>query len=155
MSEQESDVVRQLREHVKDLEGQVKERDKRIETLEPIARDTTFKQAGVDLDDPRTKFFVERYDGELTVEAIREAAEPYGFVSSEQNADAQQPSGPDEQTQRMSQLRSASTPEGGGKRLSRQEWLSLSETDPAAAREAHASGLVDGLPSQQPARAAG
>lgn len=134
--ENESSVIKELRQQLKDANA-------RLKTLEPMARQSAFKEAGIDTESGPGKFFAEKYDGDLTAEAIREAAEPYGFVSSEQTADAQQPSGPDEQTERITQLRSASTPEGAGKRLSFPEWQQLSKVDPAAAKEAHDTGMVD------------
>lgn len=137
-NENESSVLRELRK-------ELREANERLSKLEPLARDSAFEKAGIDLSDPRNKFFVEKYDGELDPDAIREAAEPYGFIG-QQAAEEQQPSGPDEQQQRMGELRSASTPEGAGKRLSFTEWQELSKADPAAAREAHDSGRVD-IPS--------
>lgn len=137
-TENESQVIQKLRK-------ELREANDRLSKLEPLARESAFKEAGIDLSDPRNKFFVEKYDGELDAEAIREAAEPYGFIG-QQAAETQQPSGPDEQQQRMDGLRSASTPEGSGQRLSFEQWQALSKSDPAAAKEAHDSGRVD-IPS--------
>lgn len=130
---------------IKDLRAQLKEANARLSTLEPLARESAFKEAGIDVSSGPSKFFAEKYDGELTAEAIREAAEPYGFVSNEEQqqepATAQQV--PDEQRQRVDALRQQSQPDGAGKRYSFTEWQGLSKSDPAAAKDAYDSGMVD------------
>lgn len=127
----ESSVIKQLRAQVKTL-------NQRLGELEPAAKELAFQKAGIDLESGIGKFFAEKYDGELDPDAIKATAEQYGIVSTSEQA---QPA--DETQQRMDQLRSQSTPEGAGKRLSHTEWTQLSESDPQAAQEAHRNGLVD------------
>ena len=42
-------------------------------------------KAGVDPNDPKYKYFVKGYDGELTPEAIRQAAEEASLIPSQNN----------------------------------------------------------------------
>lgn len=144
-NENESSVIRDLRK-------QLKEANERLSTLAPLAKESAFEKAGVDLSDPRNKFFVEHYDGDLTPEAIREAAEPYGFVSSGEQQEAEQQPAPEEsQRQRVEGLRQQSTPDGAGQRIPHNEWLALSKNDPRAAQDAFQNGLVDFPPHIAPA----
>ena len=48
--------------------------------LADIKRELAFAKAGIPLDDPKMNYFVKGYDGELEVEAIREAASSAGFI---------------------------------------------------------------------------
>lgn len=49
--------------------------------LEDLRRELAFAKAGLPMDDPRLKYFVKGYDGELSAEAIREAATEAGFLA--------------------------------------------------------------------------
>ena len=40
-----------------------------------------FARAGIDPDDPRMKYFVKGYEGDLTAQAVREAATEAGFIT--------------------------------------------------------------------------
>jgi len=53
-------------------------------------RELAFLRAGVDLDDPRSTYFVKGYDGEVSVDAIRSAAIEAGFIQQKE-----QPPSPD------------------------------------------------------------
>lgn len=131
----ESSVIRDLRKQLKDANDQ-------LASLQPLARELAFQKAGVDVETGPGKFFASKYDGELDADAIRAAAEEYGFVSDAQQQE-QTPAPPDGTQQRMDTLRQQSMPEGSGKRLSFNEWSQLSKDDPDAAQSAHAEGLVD------------
>lgn len=68
---------------VKDLRAlrkAAKERDQQAAQLESMQRELAFAKAGLDLAQPQLKYFVKAYDGELTAEAIRAAAEEAGFI---------------------------------------------------------------------------
>lgn len=52
------------------------------EELNSIRRELAFAKAGLPMDDPRLKYFVKGYDGEMDAEAIREAAVEAGFLQS-------------------------------------------------------------------------
>lgn len=67
---------------------------KKLETeLSDLKRELAFARAGLPLDDPKMRYFVKGYDGEMTAEAIREAASEAGFLA------VQQEQGPDPQLQ--------------------------------------------------------
>jgi hypothetical protein len=50
---------------------------------ENAKRELAFLKAGIPMDDPKTSYFVKGYEGELTVEAIREKAQADGFLAAE------------------------------------------------------------------------
>lgn len=75
--EQDNQDIRNLRKAAKErdaLQAQLRERD----------RELAFARAKIDLDDPRMKYFVKGYDGELTPEAVRAKAEEDGFLPKSQ-----------------------------------------------------------------------
>lgn len=74
--EADNEVIRALREQAK--EG--KAAKARAEALE---RELAFTKAGIDPDDPRQRYFVQGYQGELTADAIRAEATSTGFLPSE------------------------------------------------------------------------
>jgi hypothetical protein len=47
-------------------------------------REAAFLRAGIDVEDPKTKYFVKGYDGELTRDAIRAAAIEAGYSEAPQ-----------------------------------------------------------------------
>jgi hypothetical protein len=51
--------------------------------LADLKRELAFSRAGLPMNDPKLKYFVKGYDGEMSAEAIREAAAEAGFLSSE------------------------------------------------------------------------
>lgn len=68
--------MRELEDRNKALEAQAKE-------AEAAKRELAFVKAGVDPDSAAAKYFVKGYDGELTVEAIRVAAEEASLIPSQ------------------------------------------------------------------------
>ena len=52
--------------------------------LEELRRELAFTKAGINPDDPKMRYFVKGYDGEMTAEAVRQAAAEAGFLSSQQ-----------------------------------------------------------------------
>ena len=54
--------------------------------LEQARRENAFLKAGIAMDDPRMKYFVKGYDGDLTSEAVRNAALEAGFIQQGNNA---------------------------------------------------------------------
>lgn len=48
-----------------------------------LRRELAFAKAGISLNDPKLKYFVKGYDGELEAEAIREAAVEAGFLTTQ------------------------------------------------------------------------
>ena len=68
--------MRELEDRNKALEAQAKD-------AEATKRELAFVKAGVDPDSAATKYFVKGYDGELTAEAIRAAAEEASLIPSQ------------------------------------------------------------------------
>ena len=71
---------RDLENRLKDAEARATAAEKRASSYE---RQDTFRSAGIDLSDPRAKYFVKGYEGELDVEAIRMEAEAAGFIGAD------------------------------------------------------------------------
>lgn len=55
-----------------------------------LLRQITFAKAGISVDDPKMKYFVKGYDGDLEVEAIRAAASEAGFLAPMESVSAEQ-----------------------------------------------------------------
>jgi uncharacterized protein YigA (DUF484 family) len=69
-----------VRARMRELESEVKAlRDKAAEA-DRLQRELAFSKAGIPLDSPMSKYFVKAYDGEITAEAIRKAAEEVNLV---------------------------------------------------------------------------
>lgn len=49
-------------------------------------RELAFIKAGINPDDPKMRYFVKGYDGELSAEAVREAALEAGFMASQESS---------------------------------------------------------------------
>ena len=80
---------------IKSLRRAANQKKKLEAELESMRRELAFARAGLPLDDPKMRYFVKGYDGEMTAESIREAALEAGFLASQQP----QQSGPDPQMQ--------------------------------------------------------
>lgn len=84
--ENESPVIRQLRQQLKAKDKELKARDDRLADLEESQRTSVFKEAGFDLkaEDEKAKNRAEAvlklHEGDLTPEAIKQTAERYGFA---------------------------------------------------------------------------
>lgn len=74
---------------------------------ESLRRENAFLKAGISVEDQRMTYFVRGYDGELTTEAIRKAAQEAGFISTQ----SQQPPAAAAQ-RRMVAAAAGATPEG-------------------------------------------
>lgn len=61
-----------------------RERDDLNSQLAAQNRELAFAKAKLDLDDPKLKYFIKGYEGELTPEAIRAQAEADGFFHTPQ-----------------------------------------------------------------------
>jgi hypothetical protein len=70
-TESQSNPVRQ---RMKQLEKENRETKKLLAELQNQAKELAFVKAGLDMNSPMAKYFVKGYDGELSPEAIREAA---------------------------------------------------------------------------------
>jgi hypothetical protein len=92
MFEEDADDQQQskdpVRAHLRKLEAENKALREQAAQAEQARRELTFVKAGINPDDPKTKYFVKGYDGEITVESIRQAAEEAGFIQSREAAQA-------------------------------------------------------------------
>jgi len=80
LTEDEDRVVSLRRSQIRALEDKARRADEATQRADAAERQLAFAQAGVSLDDPKTKWFVKGYDGEVTVEDIRAAAAEAGFI---------------------------------------------------------------------------
>ena len=72
-----------VRARMRELEQQVKAFEAKAKEAEAATRELAFVKAGVDPDSAAAKYFVKGYDGELTAEAIRAAAEEASLIPSQ------------------------------------------------------------------------
>jgi hypothetical protein len=83
-------------ELVKRLRGLVKAKDAELKTangeLLETKRGTVFSQVGIDPAKGMGKLFAETYKGELTAEAVREAAKEYDLIKETTNAGSREQS---------------------------------------------------------------
>lgn len=63
------------------LEAELAARKAAEEKAAKVERELAFAKAGIDLADPKTKYFVAGYDGEIDPEKIRAAALDAGFLA--------------------------------------------------------------------------
>ena len=70
-----------IRQQMRRLEKQVKDLKAANEAGQKAARELAFVKAGVNTDDPKAKYFLKGYDGELSADAIRAEAEAAGLVA--------------------------------------------------------------------------
>lgn len=81
-----------VRAHLRKLEAENKALREQMQTARDAERKLAFVEAGVDLSSPVAKYFVKAYDGELTADAIRTAAEEASLIPNRkvENAGEQQ-----------------------------------------------------------------
>jgi hypothetical protein len=66
-------------------------KSKKLESeLQAAKRELAFLKAGINPEDPKMRYFVKGYEGDLSAEAVREAALEAGFLASQQGTDPQQ-----------------------------------------------------------------
>lgn len=70
-----------VRARMKQLEKETRELRKQVAEAEAARKELAFVKAGLDLNSPMAKYFVKGYDGELTPEAIRLAAEEAQLIT--------------------------------------------------------------------------
>jgi hypothetical protein len=66
---------------MKQLEKEAKELRKQVAEFAVTQRELAFAKAGIDPASPQAKYFVKGYDGDLTPEAIRAAAEEAQLIT--------------------------------------------------------------------------
>ena len=67
---------------IKSLRRAANSKKKIEQELLQAKRELAFAKAGIDPDDPRMRYFVKGYEGELTPAAVRQAATEAGFISA-------------------------------------------------------------------------
>jgi hypothetical protein len=66
----------------KQLREKAKKTDEAMRDAADARRELAFAKAGIDISDERNGYFIAGYKGEMTREAIREAAEKHGFLGT-------------------------------------------------------------------------
>lgn len=123
------------KDNLRALRQKARQADELAARLAAMERNEAFRSAGLDPNDPKAKYFVKGYDGEVNVDAIRTAATEAGFLGPAQNPN-QPPQGhtPDS----MERIFAATA---GGQAPAPQDWQgALAEADriadPVAREEA-------------------
>jgi hypothetical protein len=90
-SEEIQETRNPLRSRIKDLESEIKSMRQQAAEAEQAKRELAFVKAGIDTSDNAAKYFVKAYDGELTADAIMQAAVEARLLSapSQQTEDLQ------------------------------------------------------------------
>jgi hypothetical protein len=73
-SEEVQETRNPLRSRIKELESEIKLYRQQAAEAEQAKRELAFVKAGIDPADTAAKYFVKAYDGELTSDAIKQAA---------------------------------------------------------------------------------
>lgn len=71
---------------IKSLRRAASGKKKLEEELAQIRRELAFTKAGINSDDPKMRYFIKGYEGDLTAEAVRAAALEAGFIQSEESS---------------------------------------------------------------------
>ena len=69
-----------VRSHLRKVEQENKLLRQQAAEFETLKREMAFTKAGIDLNTPMAKYFVRGYDGEVSPEAIRKAAEEASLI---------------------------------------------------------------------------
>lgn len=83
----ETEARNPVRARMKELEKQLAEANQRAQAAEQAARKASFLEAGLNLQDKMTQYFVKAYDGELSPEAIKQAAVEANLISTPNNGE--------------------------------------------------------------------
>ncbi|HEY7821409.1 MAG TPA: hypothetical protein VIG24_01175 [Acidimicrobiia bacterium] len=130
-----------LRKQLEDALETINSLKAEIATGNDARRELAFTKAGIDTSQGVGKLLAKTYDGDLDPEEIQAFAQEYGIEGV--TKDAQEDAEAVETQGRMDSLRQQSRPDASGQKLSHQDWLALSESDPLAAQQAHANGQVE------------
>lgn len=83
----DSDLVKKLRGVIRNQQKAVKEA---TEAAQKVQREQVFRTVGLNPNEGLSKLFYETYNGELSEEAVREAAQGYGLVKPEEQQEQQE-----------------------------------------------------------------
>lgn len=78
------------RDQIRSLEKQAKAASEAVARAEAAERRLAFAEAGIPLSDPKMAYFVKGYDGDISPDAIRQAATDAGFLAAERVDDTDQ-----------------------------------------------------------------
>ena len=134
-----------LRKQLEDALAKIEALKAEVTDGQSAKRELAFSKAGIDTSSGVGKLLAKTYDGDLDPEEIQAFAQEYGIEA--QSARSAEDNEAAAQTERMDALRQNSRPDATGQRLTHSDWLSLSESDPAAAQQAFANGQVE-FPSE-------
>jgi hypothetical protein len=70
---------------IRSLRAAAKGKKQLEQELAELKRELAFAKAGLPMNDPKMNYFIKGYDGELSAEAIRQAALEAGFLASQPN----------------------------------------------------------------------
>ena len=73
-----------VRAQLRNLEAKNKELEAKLLEATDAQRKLAFVEAGVDLNAPISRYFVKAYDGEMTADAIRQAAQEANLIAGTQ-----------------------------------------------------------------------
>lgn len=69
-----------VRTHLKKVESENKLLRQQAQELEALKKKMAFAEAGIDVNAPEAKYFIKGYDGEVSAEAIRAAAQEVNLL---------------------------------------------------------------------------
>jgi hypothetical protein len=69
---------------IRSLRAAAKGKKQLEQELAELKRELAFAKAGLPMSDPKMNYFIKGYDGEMTADAIRQAALEAGFLASQQ-----------------------------------------------------------------------
>lgn len=142
--DQENDLV--PRSQIRALEEKAKKAAELEARLAEMERRSVFSDAlGDAAKDPKMKYFIDGYKGELTPEAIKAEATEVGFLTAPRQSDDQFPTGPTS-AEMAAHARMAASAEGvgGDNRISWQEAMAAADRIPnEAEREAAILSVVE------------
>ena len=73
-----------VRAQLRNLEAKNKELEAKLSEATEAQRKLAFVEAGVDITSPASRYFVKGYDGEMTADAIRQAAQETNLIGAMQ-----------------------------------------------------------------------
>lgn len=76
----DSELVRKLRQEIKDRDARLSEKESELTT---VTKESIFRAAGLDPNKGQGKLLFKAYDGDLSEDAIKAAAEEYGLIEPE------------------------------------------------------------------------
>ena len=85
--EQDSNLVKSLREQLKDKESKLKELELLKAENSKLKSTNTIREAGLNLNERQVKALLATHEGDLTAESIKTTAEELGFIEAQTRPD--------------------------------------------------------------------